>query len=78
VATPHRVLEVSDPPDAHYGVRLEAKEQFLARLFSCRLDLDAALEMELVRWLDPDPGLRRELCHIFEPSDWVQWFTDYV
>jgi hypothetical protein len=78
VVTPHRTIEVSDPPDAHCCVRLETKEHFLARLFCCRLDLDAALEMELVRWRDPDPGLRRELCQIFAPCEWVQWFTDYV
>ena len=78
VVTPHRVIEVNDPPNPCYRVRLETKEQFLARLFCCRLDLDAALETELVRWRDPDLGLRRELCRIFAPCDWVQWFTDYV
>jgi GNAT superfamily N-acetyltransferase len=76
--TPHRTIEVSDPPEPRYRVRLETKEHFLARLFCLRLDLDAALDMELVRWRDPDPGLRRELCQIFAPCDWVQWFTDYV
>lgn len=76
--TPHRTIAVSDPPDPHYRVRLETKEHFLARLFCCRLDLEAALDMELVRWPDPDLGLRRELCAILAPCDWVQWFTDYV
>ena len=78
VVTPHRTLAVSDPPDPHYHVQLETKENFLARLFCCRLDLDAALDMELVRWRNSDPGLRRELCSILAPCDWVQWFTDYV
>jgi GNAT superfamily N-acetyltransferase len=78
VATPHRTIEVNDPSNAHYNVRLETKEHFLARLFSCRLDLDAALEVELVRWRDPDPGLRHELCQVFAPCKWVQWYTDYV
>jgi hypothetical protein len=78
VATPHRVLAVRDPPDPRYKVRLETKEGMLARLFCCRLDLDAALDMELVRWRDPEPGLRRELCQVFAPCAWVQWYTDYV
>jgi hypothetical protein len=78
VATPHRVLEVSDPPEPRYKVRLETKEAMLARLFCCRLDLDAALDMELIRWRAPDPGLRRELCRVFAPCEWVQWYTDYV
>jgi GNAT superfamily N-acetyltransferase len=78
IATPHRVVQVSAPPDARHCVRLETKEHCLARLFTCRLDLEAAVEMELVRWREPDPGLRRELAHIFAPCEWVQWYTDYV
>jgi ribosomal protein S18 acetylase RimI-like enzyme len=78
VATPHRTLEVNDPLDARYAVRLETKEGMVARLLCCRLNLDAALDMELVRWRDPDPGLRRELCQVFAPCEWVQWYTDYV
>jgi hypothetical protein len=78
VATPHRTMQVSDPPSARYAVRLETKEHLAARLFSCRLDLGTALDMELVRWRDADPGLRRELCQVFAWSDWVQWYTDYV
>jgi GNAT superfamily N-acetyltransferase len=78
VATPHRVLEVNDPAEPRYRVRLETKEGMFARLFCCRLDLDAALDMELVRWRDPDPGLRRELCQAFALCEWVQWYTDYV
>jgi len=78
LVTPHRTLEVSEPSHPTYRVRLETKEHFLARLFCCRLDLDAALDMELVRWQNPDPGLRRELCSILALCDWVQWFTDYV
>jgi hypothetical protein len=78
VSTPHRTLEVNDPPEPRYRVRLETKEHFLARLFCCRLDLDAALDMELVRWREPEAGLRRALCQVFAPCEWVQWFTDYV
>ena len=78
VSTPHRVLEVCAPAQPRYTVRLETKEVFLARLFCCRLDLDAALDMELVRWRHPDAGLRRQLCQVFAPCEWVQWFTDYV
>ena len=78
VATPHRTLEVNDPPGCKYEVRLETKESMFARLLCCRLDLDAALDMELVRWRDPDPGLRRELARAFAPCEWVQWYTDYV
>jgi ribosomal protein S18 acetylase RimI-like enzyme len=76
--TPHRTMEVNSPSQPRYQVRLETKEHFLARLFCCRLDLQAALDMEMVRWRDPDPGLRRELCAVLAPSDWVQWYTDYV
>jgi hypothetical protein len=78
VVTPHRTIEVAEPPSPRYQVRLETKEHFLARLLCCRLDLEAALEMELVRWRDADPGLRRELCTVLAPCDWVQWYTDYV
>jgi hypothetical protein len=78
VVTPHRMLEVNTPSDPRYTVRLETKEHVLARLFCCRLDLEAALDLELVRWRDPDPGLRRELGQVFAPCKWVQWFTDYV
>ena len=78
VATPHRSLAISDPPDARYAVTLQTKESLLSRLFSCRLDLEAALAMELVRWNGKDAGIRRELCRVFSFSDWVQWFTDFV
>jgi hypothetical protein len=78
VVTPHRTLEVNEPSQPRHAVRLETKESMFARLLCCRLDLDAALDIELVRWRDPDPGLRRELCQIFAPCEWVQWYTDYV
>jgi hypothetical protein len=42
------------------------------------LALEAALDMELVLWRDPDPGLRRALCEVFAPCEWVQRYTDYV
>jgi GNAT superfamily N-acetyltransferase len=78
VVTPHRTLQVNDPPGAGHAVCLETKEGMLARLCCCRLDLDAALEVELVRWRQPDAGLRRELAQVFAPCEWVQWFTDFV
>jgi hypothetical protein len=54
------------------------KEGLLSRLFCCRLDLEAALEMELVRWNGRDLALKRALCDVFAFADWVQWFSDYV
>jgi len=78
VATPHRTVEVNEPEQPRYAVRLETKDGMFARLFCCRLDLEAALDMELVRWRDPDPGLRRELSRVFALCEWVQWYTDYV
>jgi GNAT superfamily N-acetyltransferase len=78
VVTPHRTLVVNEPPESKYAVRLETKESVLSRLFCCRLDLEAALDMELVRWRDPDPGLRLELSQVFAFAEWVQWFTDFV
>ncbi|MBL7201138.1 MAG: GNAT family N-acetyltransferase [Anaerolineae bacterium] len=78
LSTPHRTVVVNDPPDPQYVVRLETKENLLSRLFCCRLDLAAALDMELVRWSERDPGLERELCRVFEFAEWVQWFTDFV
>ena len=42
------------------------------------LDLEAAVEMEMVRWNVDDRGLARALCDTFAFADWVQWFTDYV
>jgi GNAT superfamily N-acetyltransferase len=78
VSTPHRALVVNDPPSPRYIVRIETKENLLSRLFCCRLDFEAALDMELVRWNGYDPGLRRALGQVFAFSEWVQWFTDYV
>jgi len=78
VVTPHHTLQVNDPPEPRHAVRLETKEGMLARLLCCRLDLEAALEVELVRWRRPDAGLRRELAQVFAPCEWVQWFTDFV
>jgi hypothetical protein len=78
VCTPHRTLVVNDPPGARYNVRLETKENMLSRLFCCRLDLEAALDMEMVRWNLRDPGLGRALGQVFAFCDWVQWYTDYV
>ena len=78
VVTPHRTLVVNDPPGSKYTVQLETKESMLARLFCRRLDLAAALDMELIRWNGRDPGLRRELSTVFESAEWVQWFTDFV
>ena len=78
VSTPHRVLAVNAPPEPRYTVRLEMKESLLSRLFCCRLDLEAALEMEMVRWNGRDLALKRALCEVFSFADWVQWFADYV
>jgi GNAT superfamily N-acetyltransferase len=78
VSTPHRTLTVNDPPAPAYRVQLETKEYLLSRMFCCRLDLEAAVRMELVRWSNRDPALQRELYQVFAFSDWVQWFTDYV
>jgi GNAT superfamily N-acetyltransferase len=78
VVTPHRTMVVNDPPSAKYAVQFATKESILSRLFCCRLDLSAALDMELVRWSGDDPGLKRELSYVFRYAEWVQWFTDYV
>jgi GNAT superfamily N-acetyltransferase len=78
VLTPHRTLQVNDPPRPRYAVRLETKEGMLTRLCCCRLDLEAALELELVRWRQPDASLRRDLAWVFAPCEWVQWYTDFV
>jgi GNAT superfamily N-acetyltransferase len=78
VATPQRAMVVNDPPAPRYTVQFKTKESVLSRLFCCRLDLEAALDMEMVRWRDPDLGLRRELSQVFAFSEWVQWFTDFV
>jgi hypothetical protein len=78
VVTPHRTLVVNDPPESRYAAQIETKESMLSRLFCCRLDLEAAVEMELVRWNVYDPGLQRALAQVFAFSEWVQWFTDFV
>lgn len=78
VSTPHRTVEVNEPPDPRYTVRLETKENLLSRLFCCRLDLEAAVQMEMVRWNVRDQGLARELVEVFRPADWVTWMTEYV
>jgi hypothetical protein len=78
VSTPHRTLEVNNPHHPRYTVLLEAKENLVSRLFCCRLDLEAALDMEMVRWNARDPGLRDELSQVFCLTEWVQWFTDFV
>ena len=76
--TPHRTLVVNEPPEPRYTVQVQAKESVLSRLFCCRLDLRAAVEMELVRWNAYDPGLQCELEQVFAFSEWVQWFTDFI
>ena len=78
VHTPHRSLSVNHPPQPRYSIQLETKENLLSRLFCSRLDLDAALQMQLVRWDCHDSGLGRELCRVLRYAEWVQWFTDYV
>jgi hypothetical protein len=82
VRTPHRSLQINEPPEPRYTVRLETKESLLSRLFCCRLNLEAAIDMEMVRVNVAGPGLERkllrELSQVFAFSEWVQWFTDYV
>ena len=78
VNTPHRPLVVNEPQDPRYRVKMETKENLLSRLFLCRLNLEAAVEMELVRWNVDDDGLARALYELFAFTEWVQWFTDYV
>ncbi|HHK42928.1 MAG TPA: GNAT family N-acetyltransferase [Planctomycetaceae bacterium] len=78
VSTPHRTLVVNDPPSPRYTAHLSTKESLLSRLFCCRLDLEAAVDMELVRWNVYDAGLARALADVFAFSEWVQWYTDYV
>jgi GNAT superfamily N-acetyltransferase len=78
VNTPHRPLVVNEPENPRYRVIMETKENLLSRLFLCRLNLEAAIEMEMVRWNVDDGGLARALYDLFAFADWVQWFTDYV
>jgi hypothetical protein len=78
INTPHRPLLVNEPDHPKYRVTMETKESLLSRLFLCRLDLEAAIAMEMVRWNVDDPGLARALYDTFAFADWVQWFTDYV
>jgi hypothetical protein len=81
VATPHRTVTVNEPAAPRYTVRLETKENFMSRLFCCRLDLEAALDMELVRWsgaTPPDPGLQSEVSRVFGLCEWTQWFSEFV
>lgn len=78
VSTPHRTVVVNEPPDPRYVVRMETKESLLSRLFCCRLDLEAAVRMALVRWHVRDEGLARELFDAFRPAEWVTWMTEYV
>ncbi len=78
VSTPHRTVEVNEPPDPRHVVRMETKESLLSRLFCCRLDLETAVQMEMVRWNVRDEGLARELFEVFAPADWVTWMTEYV
>jgi len=78
VNTPHRSIVVNDPETPSYRVIVQTKESLLSRLFLCRLNLEAAVEMEMVRWNVDDRGLARALCDTFAFADWVQWFTDYV
>jgi hypothetical protein len=78
INTPHRSLTVNEPKDSQYEVLMETKEHLLSRLLLCRLNLEAAIEMELVRWNVHDAGLARDLYEVFAFAPWVQWFTDYV
>jgi len=78
VNTPHRSCVVNEPPNPRYTVTVDTKEGVLLRLFCCRLDLEAAVEMEMVRWNVHDPGLGRELAQALAFCEWVQWFTDFV
>jgi hypothetical protein len=72
------MLDVNEPPNPRYTVRVETKENLLSRLFCCRLDLEAAVQMEMVRWNVCDEGLARELFEVFAPADWVTWMTEYI
>jgi GNAT superfamily N-acetyltransferase len=78
VNTPHRPLAINEPDNPRYRVTMETKESLLSRLVLCRLDLEAAIEMEMVRWNVDDRGLARALYDTFVFAGWVQWFTDYV
>ena len=78
INTPHRSISVNEPKDPRYRVTMETKEGLLSRLFLCRLNLEAAIEMEMVRWNVDDQGLARALYETFAFAEWVQWFTDYV
>ena len=78
LVTPHRTVLLNEVADPKYTVRMELKEHDLTRLLLCRLNLEASLDTEAVRWTNRDTGLERELALIFCFADWVQWFTDYV
>jgi len=78
VSTPYRTVEVNEPPNPRYVVRMETKESLFSRLFCCRLDLEAAVRMEMVRWNVRDEGLARALFEVFCPAEWVTWMTEYV
>lgn len=78
VTTPHRTVYLNQPRKPAAWAHMQMKESCLCRLLFCRLDLKAALEMELVRWTQRDSGIESELCRVFSFCDWVQWFSDYV
>ncbi len=78
IRTPHRDIIVNRPDNVRYEVRMEMKEHLVSRLFTSRLDLQAAVDMEMVRVKGADSGLIRQLSEIFRYTGWAQTYSDYV
>ena len=85
-ATPHRDVVLQRPRRRRASagsvesrsITLEMKEDGLARLLLCRLDLAAALREERVTVFPREADLIAALCRIFRPAPWVYLQTDYV
>ena len=77
-STPHREIELHNPKSAERTAELEMKEQTLAHLLCCRLDVISALRTEAIRWRNRDDELTECFSRICRPAPWVQWYTDYV
>jgi GNAT superfamily N-acetyltransferase len=85
-STPHRSVVLQDGSDEVITINLEMKEHMLARMLCCRVDVDAANRLELIRYRGEEghattitaKNVIEVLKRICRPAPWVQWYSDYV
>ncbi|MBN1256163.1 MAG: hypothetical protein JXA52_00500, partial [Planctomycetes bacterium] len=76
--TPHREMFLNNPKRPKASATIFLKETYFSRLMFRRLDLNSALEMDLIRMTPLPKRMEQALGRVFTFAPWAQFDMDYA